>query len=151
MEELLKVQGPTKVKGMGCQEGLPRLPEMHGQRATTSVWPSVHLRGTGTPKHPLMFDRRVATTASESRLRWSWRPVQIAEQLSDDRAGEREIGAAIAGSPSVAVAVLPACGFQNGQLLVPGHTGCAAGGLGLANCVEHAAVGHADLSPSSLR
>lgn len=65
MEELLKVQGPTKVKGMGCQEGLPRLPEMHGQRATTSVWPSVHLRGAGAPKHPLIFDRRVATTASD--------------------------------------------------------------------------------------
>jgi hypothetical protein len=41
------VQGPTKDKRVGCQKGLPRLPEMQGQRATTSVWPSVDLRGAG--------------------------------------------------------------------------------------------------------
>jgi hypothetical protein len=48
------VQGPTKAKRVGSQQGLPRLPEMQGQRASTSVWPSVHLRGAGAPKHPLM-------------------------------------------------------------------------------------------------
>jgi hypothetical protein len=38
---------------VGSQQGLPRLPEMQGQRASTSVWPSVHLRGAGAPQHPL--------------------------------------------------------------------------------------------------
>jgi hypothetical protein len=55
MEELHKVQGPTKAKRVGSQQGLPRLPEMHGHRASTSVWPSADLRGAGVSTHPLML------------------------------------------------------------------------------------------------
>jgi hypothetical protein len=54
MGEVLKLQEQTKDKRVDGQLLTPRLPQMHGHRATTSVWPEVHLRGADAPTQTLM-------------------------------------------------------------------------------------------------
>jgi hypothetical protein len=85
MGQVLEVQEHTKEKRVGEHLRTPHLPQMQGQRATTSVWPEFHLRGAGAPTQTLMLDAHQSWQTLSARrslnasffrgcLRWQPKP-----------------------------------------------------------------------------
>jgi hypothetical protein len=52
---MLKLQEQTEDQGLDGRPRTPRLPKVQGHRATTSVRPQVHLRGTEEAVKPLLL------------------------------------------------------------------------------------------------